>query len=1165
MEKIKVNNRFIWGLICFILNAAGGALSYFVQFPLNLDFLGTILSAVSLNFISTAAISVIPQFLNGNSIIVKCLLAFVYFISAAFLCYGIRRVKDIKITSLVIFSTVIALISSLICSAFSCIFSIEIGDIWGRSLSHMLSENGRSCFFVVFIGLFIPFVFNLQICSNLALGIIQFLEYKSGKRSRTLFRRAMINIGLIIFLIFPVLIIETVNIHYDPERIFYDEKKVITKDPELKHESDFTNLNDCSETIFDKSSGMFSSDANCICETEDGCIWIGSYSGLTKYDGKNFTFLSDCGITNVTAILKDKDGILWIGTNDQGVVRYDSKKDEFKFCKIDSEVSVFSVRSFCQISSGEIYVGTSGLLCKIDSDEKIKVIDHELSYINSLAACENKIIGTTRQGELFLIENDKVVCVKDPVETGIEYTCVAAKGRSVVAGTSRNFIQKLEVEGKNIVCKKNISTFKEFDITSIYIVDENNLFFTTDSVICQVKDGKIIARRYFQNFTKIRSMHVDYENNFWFTSSRYGILKLSKNNFLNIGAYNKVVNAVSNYNDELYLGTDNGLEIVSEGKIGREEIEIYLENSRIRYIYVDPKKNMWFCSYGDKGLVKYSPDKKIELVSTGDYFLYNYRCITNVDDDTLVAGTKANGILFLNSDGTKKLITDEDGLSNLQILSLYVDSKKNVYAGTDGGGIYVLKDQKIVKHISRKEGLTSDVIMKIIPYKDNGAFLVTSNSLCYMENDVVVPLTKFPFYNNFDILFKGTKAYVTTSCGLYELDAEELRQNTISNYKLYNRSMGLDVDFVPNSLNISTENKLVLCTNSGAYTFTLGKKTDSRRSYKFGFSSVLADGKNIKNVDNVYRIPAGTKIILLNPSVKNYSIPDFKFKFYIEGFNDDAPGVLQDEITPLNITNLNYGTYKVWLKILDDYESEVLQEKFYIIKKEAFIWETTWFKFYLVFVCFWIIIDICWSIVSYILFLREELRVQDQQRIQEVIETFTGFVDAKDSYTAGHSTRVANISKIIASRLGYSDDECQNIFYCALLHDSGKIGIPDSILTKPGSLTDDEYAAMKNHTIKGWEILKGVKSIPEAINAARSHHERYDGKGYPDGLAGKKIPELARIICLADAYDAMNTNRCYRNHLEKNVIVDELIKCAGSQFDPDLVEVLISLIKNGVV
>ena len=195
----------------------------------------------------------------------------------------------------------------------------------------------------------------------------------------------------------------------------------------------------------------------------------------------------------------------------------------------------------------------------------------------------------------------------------------------------------------------------------------------------------------------------------------------------------------------------------------------------------------------------------------------------------------------------------------------------------------------------------------------------------------------------------------------------------------------------------------------------------------------------------------------------------------------------------------------------------------------------------------------------------KERHERDNVIINESIETFTGFIDAKDPYTNGHSKRVAQYTKRLAEEMGYRGEELDRIYYIALLHDCGKIGVPDNILGKPGKLDDEEFEIIKSHTVRGSEILSHFKSLKNAGEGARYHHERYDGKGYPEGKAGEDIPFIARMICVADSFDAMNTNRVYRKKLTMEQIINEIEVNKGKQFDPKVADVMLELLRNNTL
>lgn len=187
------------------------------------------------------------------------------------------------------------------------------------------------------------------------------------------------------------------------------------------------------------------------------------------------------------------------------------------------------------------------------------------------------------------------------------------------------------------------------------------------------------------------------------------------------------------------------------------------------------------------------------------------------------------------------------------------------------------------------------------------------------------------------------------------------------------------------------------------------------------------------------------------------------------------------------------------------------------------------------------------------------LRLDD---LHEIVEALAAALDAKSSCMCGHSERVAELSWQLAKTLGLPPAEQARIHIGAHLHDIGKIGVPDSILNKPGKLTEDEFAVIRQHPDIGSHIVGKVKVFRPVVDIVRHHHERYDGKGYPDGLRGTEISLGARIVAVADAFDAMTTLRAYRSVVTCFEAVAEVRRCRGSQFDPDVADALIALAES---
>jgi putative nucleotidyltransferase with HDIG domain len=176
------------------------------------------------------------------------------------------------------------------------------------------------------------------------------------------------------------------------------------------------------------------------------------------------------------------------------------------------------------------------------------------------------------------------------------------------------------------------------------------------------------------------------------------------------------------------------------------------------------------------------------------------------------------------------------------------------------------------------------------------------------------------------------------------------------------------------------------------------------------------------------------------------------------------------------------------------------------------------------------------------------------------MEALSNTVEAKDLYTSGHSRRVAELAAELARRAGKTDTELRDIFAIGLLHDIGKVGISEDIINKDGKLSQEEYREMQRHTVIGYEILKIISTMPGLARGARWHHERYDGTGYPDGLYQDSIPEEARILAVADTYDAMTTARTYSSIRPLEEVRQEFLRCRGSQFDPYYADLMVQII-----
>ncbi len=720
-------------------------------------------------------------------------------------------------------------------------------------------------------------------------------------------------------------------------------------------------------TIYDNKNGLISSEANAIAETNDGYIWIGSYAGLTRFDGRNFEFITEGGITSVTALFTDSKGRLLVGTNDNGIAIYENGKFSFRSSK--DGLSANSIRCFAESDDGSIYIGTTDRISKMSKSGEITVLDSQITYVNSMVFDNGKLVCVNNYGELVVIENDKDEKTYTPDVENAYFTCVDKNGDDIFVGTSGDTFEKISItdNGFSVIDRK--SDDELISVREIHRDSKGRIWISADSGIGYVKNKTLHKLSYDDFDSSIEGILEDYQGNIWIASSRYGVMKLSESYFENLfennHATNSVTNAICYHNGLYYCGTDNGLVIIdnfSKTTVENELTEL-LSDARIRCVSKDSKDNLWFSTYSDSGLVKYSPEGEIKTFTTTDGTTSDrFRCFTELSDGTLVFGTNS-GINFIRDDKVINTLTDKDGLMNQQILCLLTDKDGLLYASSDGDGIYVIKDNKIIDNISLDDGLTSGVILRMIPYNE-GFFVVTSNSLCYLEDGKARTLTNFPYYNNYDVKIIGEKACILSSAGIYLVDIEELLSDKELNYKLYDYHDGLSDALTANSWNyVDKSGKLYFCTNGGVSCFYPSKIYNYVFEYRYSLSSVRSDGQNIAISGDTITIPAESRFVSLEASVRNYLASNPKMRFFVKELNSTPSTYDYKNLESIQITNLEEGEYTVCIQILSD-DGTVLSERNYTLIKKPHAWETSLYKFYLRGVTIWIIIATLWMIIT---------------------------------------------------------------------------------------------------------------------------------------------------------------------------------------------------------
>ena len=1045
------------------------------------------------------------------------------------------------------------------------------GNRWGDALVDMMDWYGFNRIFAALAGEFVVEIIDKQICMILGFFLIKGISHilfdkKSGKTAKRKKKPESKQV------VAGLLALVMLSAALWPAEMVYG---AINQENESQY----------SAQIYNNQNGMMSSEANAIAETEDGYIWIGSYAGLTRYDGTSFTFMKDSGIASVKTMFCDSKGRLWIGTNDGGIARYE--EGAFRYFNTEDGLPSDSIRCFYEDEQGNMYVGTTDHLCVVDKEDHIREIDEELTYVMSISGDGDLIVCVDKNGDLFVLQDDEICVDTTEEQSDVFYNCIFSTSMGLAVGTAGEGIYILDVNKGGISLKKHFQTpvqsiwkIKENEEGQIWICGENGFGYLKE-------DGTYHAQETEDFHASCEDIHEDYQGNMWVASSRYGVLRLSKSPFFNLFTHAKidgeVTNAVVRYAGCFYCGTDNGLVILDdEGNIRKNELTELLDGDRVRSLFVDSQKRLWICTYGSNGLVCADGKKALrsytcerEPLVTSD----RARCITELSDGSLAVGT-TDGIYFIDGGDVTGNLTKQDGLSNSQILSL-TEKDHVLYAGSDGAGIFRIQDGEIIENITKEDGLSSNIILRLVSC-EQGMLVVTGNSLCFM-GDTITILDKFPYFNNYDIVIFEDLAYVLSSAGIYEVDVEALCTNDEMYDTLYNAQSGLNSAITANSWNyISKDGVLYFCCNDGVVQFS-GDSWMKNVNYCYGISEVNCDGVSVEMKDGIYQIPAQTRKVVVEPVVKSYTLMDVKVKFFMEGYEDETEPVSFTSIEPIQLNNLSAGTYRMHLQLYDASGRQLLEERSFQLEKEPQMWENWWYNWYLVLVIFETAGFVIWSVAMIIEHLREkdrlkifaemleekvseqtkELKERQAQKEELLTKTVTALsetVDAKDRYTSGHSRRVAMYSKMIAQRMGKEEWEQEEIYSAGLLHDVGKIRVPEEIINKPGRLTDEEFDLIKLHPVTGYHILKEISEDHFYADGAHFHHERYDGKGYPNGLTGESIPEIARIIGVADAYDAMASNRSYREALPQEVVREEIIKGRGTQFDPKIADIMLQMI-----
>lgn len=948
-------------------------------------------------------------------------------------------------------------------------------------------------------------------------------------------------------------------------------------------------INDYVSRVWTASDGLPANSITDIIQKDDGYIYIGTYDGLVRFDGVEFLTINKntnkrFDFVSSRSLFQDSKNNFWIGANDEGITCVKSDGTILHFTT-ENGLPNNSIRAILEDKLGRIWVGTSSGVCWIVNDSVVLPTGSETlpnggRILVKSMYCDTAgrmWICTLDDSGLLLYSENKFSRYNNLKKLGNRAVSVVNQDSSGAFWFGLSPHYALCFDGiSETVYDLGFGAQQGTTVNVIFQDSRENMWFGLDFGIAILHGGKFSYLDTDSGLTdeKISKIMEDRKGNIWIATDRGGVQRFGQTKFkttplstsINAIAYDK-------NREALWLGGDTGLFCMVRNELVESEITRYCKNVRVRHVEVTKNGELLVSTYEKLGQLVVDANGKITSYTKEGGFLTGNktRVALKASNGDLYIGT-TNGLSIIDAK-TKKVqfITKDFGIQNDYIMCLYEDSDKNIWVGTDGGGVFVLKDKQLVASFTTGEGLAGNVIFKIGNLNQTDEiWICTGTGVSRYKNE------KFFNFNagngmGTDSVFQmipdyTEKVWCTSNRGIFNVRLEDLEavangEKEHLDAKFFGRSDGIVSGGVTStSLSVKDElGRIWFTLIDGIVMYDPVHSVSNKKPPISHVQEVRVDNNRFLPESNVVKIPPFGRRLSIKYTGLSFSSPEqVRFKFRLEGFDKEYSDWSTERI--VSYTNLKPGSYKFTVIAInnDDVESEP-SETLLVIKKAAF-WQRIWF---------WVLVVILVAVVALLLFRHrvQKLKAENERMHNiyvEITQALTGTIDAKDKYTKGHSNRVALYSKMLAERLGLSSKEVENVYMQAMLHDIGKIGVPDAIINKPGKLTDEEYEIIKTHPVIGSDILKSITSLKGIEVGARSHHERFDGKGYPDGLKGEQIPFSARIIGVADAYDAMTSNRSYRSYLAQDVVRAEIVKGKGTQFDPNIADKMLEIIDKDV-
>ncbi len=956
------------------------------------------------------------------------------------------------------------------------------------------------------------------------------------------------------------------------------------------------------------------SGAEALCQTEDGYVWIAQYSGLTRYDSKEYvTYKSfeyegqEYNIINVTALAAEGN-VLYVATSDHLYVYKD-----YHFEPLATADGVIT-DIVLDPASGLLYICTrenGGIVFNLETGTKSTIPGTEGKAIRDFAAGYEKGKYYYQTNEGVYDQDGKEILQNSKIMELYAYDTILYIGEDsgiIYRYDMKNeaFLDELSVPdqiNKLLYSEADQILFVACEKDGIYCID-----FSSGAPVISLAGN-------LDNKSQLMDLMIDYQGNLWVAShfiGTSGVSIITRNALTELlyddqiwqslaepPAYDRNVYAVERYGNILYIVCSNRVfmydltrkEILPDNNL-MKAIDEYAErrieesqakgdsNSSFAYSPKDVEvfRNKLYFAFVNIGLVEYDPDTEQVVIYDYDYISNHLGTLVNDPDIALADKIRSmrsfdDALILGTSRGIMRFDGETFSIINVGANVLYINKTKDGKILFDQTkGLFVVDDDfTTVTEIPTVKEITGNRLKFLV---DGDDLYYTLNSRLFRTNpgkgdgvseEIAIPYVKGSIVELAKIRFTGAdgkpeyKYVIGSQTQLYVTDS--LAGTSLTEYESYDAINGLQ-PIIANTSGYydESEMKYYLQSTNGIYVYEPNVGRESDLPVKVAVSSVDLDGE--PHYGDSISLGKDVSRVTINLSVFGFR-PNNGFTSYykLDGVDSEYTSYT-DGNRSITYTNLPGGSYDFHYYVTDENNKESNHILIHLEKEKRFV-EQWWF---------WAILSVLAGAILFLissLVIRHKTKQSLKRQLEyknitlESLQAIARTIDAKDEYTNGHSMRVSSYSRLIAQNMGMDQDEVENVYYIALLHDIGKIAIPDSILNKPGRLTDEEFKIMKSHTTRGAEILRGISTIPQIIEGAKSHHEKYDGSGYPEGLSGENIPLVARIICCADCFDAMASKRVYKAPFSQEVIIGEFERCSGTQFDPEIAKIVIGMIASG--